>query len=197
MPARFASARLAAAALAAVLAAIPLHGGASAADLYGEGYYPPPDAGPPAEYPYAERGSRDRYDDEDAWVDEDRGPPRDAYADRRPPPDRYAPPPPPPPAYAYRAPAGGYAERYAPGPACVAPARIRARLAGEGWTGFRLVRQRPDLVVLRARRVESGRVFTLRIEPCRGTIVDARPYFLRTFGDYQPSRRWAYWGRPY
>ena len=45
------------------------------------------------------------------------------------------------------------------------------------------------LLVLRARRVESGRVFTLRVDRCSGEIVDARPHHLRAFGAYAPRFR--------
>jgi hypothetical protein len=48
---------------------------------------------------------------------------------------------------------------------------------------------------LSARRVDSGRVFTLRVDRCSGVIVDARPRYLRAFGAYAP-RRWG-WERAY
>jgi hypothetical protein len=66
---------------------------------------------------------------------------------------------------------------------------VRNRLRGEGWVDLRPLDRRDGWALLRARRIDSGRVFTLRIDRCSGEIVDARPHYLRAFGAYAP-RRW-------
>ncbi len=47
-------------------------------------------------------------------------------------------------------------------------------------------RSRGSVGSLKARRVQSGRLFVLDIDKCTGEIVHARPQFLRTFGAYEP-----------
>jgi hypothetical protein len=45
------------------------------------------------------------------------------------------------------------------------------------------------------RRLDTGRVFLLRVDGCSGEILAARPSYLRNFGAYEqrpwPGRRWA------
>jgi hypothetical protein len=71
--------------------------------------------------------------------------------------------------------------------------QIRSRLRGEGWVDLRPLDREGPSTLVRARRVDTGRVFTLRVDRCSGEIVDARPYYLRALGAYVPRR----WERPY
>ncbi len=179
---------------ALVLAASPFSfsRAASAADLYGEDYSEgvPPTDGP--EY----------YDDEDAAPqDYDRGryseaPPPDRYQQpyRRgiePPPgsikDGYPVPMPPPERYSE----SPRRERYA----CLDRWQIKRELRREGWTDLRPLGGDGERVRVRARRIDSGRVFTLRVDRCSGDVLAARPEYLRTFAfrdreDYWPEHRW-------
>jgi hypothetical protein len=164
---------------------------AGAADLYGENYYPPPEAEPYDDPSYAEG---DRYpppathynDDDDAYrpdryVERD-APYRDDYPYRGSTKDggAYIPP-------------SRFADRdYGrPGP-CVSRWQIRSRLHDEGWVNIRPLDRQGETSLLRARRADSGRIFTLRVDRCSGEIVDARPHYLRTFGAYAPRP----WERP-
>jgi hypothetical protein len=176
-----------------------------AADLYGENYYPPQDAEPYDDPRYAEP---DRYPPprapyeqgpaqfDNGYVGPEQG---DRYVDRRGPNggDPYGDAPfrdddpyqgslkdgfgPPPPRFADRS-YGRYGN-------CLPRWQVRNRLRGEGWVDLRPLDRRDGWALLRARRIDSGRVFTLRIDRCSGEIVDARPHYLRAFGAYAP-RRW-------
>jgi hypothetical protein len=170
---------------------------AHAADLYGENYYPPQDAQPYDEPPYAE-GERappprapyehgpaqyddnyDRPDRADRYVERDRpydG--RDDYPYRGSLKDGYVPPPP------------RFADRsYGRNGNCLARWQVRSRLRSEGWVDLQPLERGDDMTLVSARRAESGRVFTLRVDRCSGEIVDARPHYLRAFGAYGPRFR--------
>lgn len=177
---------------------------ASAADLYGEGYGEPP---------YDDNG----YAEESYPYDDEGGPPPPRYRDRygeAPPPDRYPdaydaepqgppagsikdgyPVPMPPPRYSERdiAPAPRHVrpERYA----CLDRHEIRHRLHGDGWTDIHALGGNGGIVRLHARRIDSGRVFRLRVDRCSGEVLAARPHYLRSFGAYRerpwPHRRWS------
>ncbi len=187
------SARLCA---AIAFAAMTFAGGPKslAADLYGENYYPPQDAEPyddpryaegdrypPPRGPYEEGPAQyDRGNDDagpnhgDRYVDRD-GPYRDDYPYRGSLKDGYVPPPP---RYTDRGPA--------PYGNCLARWQVRSRLRGDGWVDLQPLDRNGDTTVLRARRIDSGRVFTLRVDRCSGVVVDARPHFLRAYGAYAP-----------
>jgi len=157
---------------------------ASAADLYGDGYSGAP---PPGDY--------------EDFADEGAPPPE--YDDGAPPPERYAEPydrvpeghagsikdgypvPVPPPRYSEARP-----ERYA----CLDRVEIRRRLRHDGWRDMRPLDRDGPLVDIRARRVESGRAFLLRVDRCSGDVVAARPHYLRAFAPYaRPAWRQGYW----
>ncbi|WBT37429.1 hypothetical protein [Hyphomicrobium sp. DMF-1] len=167
---------------------------ASAADLYGDGYGSEP---PYDERGYAEERDPGPYDDEDL-------PPPGRYSEA-PPPDRYsapydrAPPiepprgsikdgypvPMPPPRYGDVRPG-----RYA----CLERWQIKRQLRRDGWVDLQPVGGDGREVGVRARRVDSGRVFMLRVDRCSGEILAARPHYLRTFAHrdrYWPERRWV------
>jgi hypothetical protein len=159
---------------------------AHAADLYGENYYPPQEAQPYDDPRYADgdrypppRGAyRDDDNDDDRYVERDgKYDGRDDYPYRGSTKDGYAPPP----RFADRA--------YGPDGRCAARWQIRSRLRNEGWVDLQPLDRGGETAFLRARRVESGRVFTLRVDRCTGEIVDARPHYLRAFGAYAP-RPW-------
>lgn len=165
-----------------------------AADLYGENYNPPPDSG---EY----------YDEGPAGACDDRGRcdealPSRRYSDRG--------------AYSYERDDDGYrggsvkdgypvpvsppAPRYREGnyraeASCLPRWQIKRRLREDGWVDLRPIDRDGPIVSVKARRVQSGRMFTLDIDRCTGEIVHARREFLRTFGAYDPPR-W-YDRRPY
>ncbi len=172
---------------AVVISALPLARAVSAADLYGENYAEPP------------------YDDGGQYADE-------GYNDRdAPPPDRYGeapygrgpaeplpgsikdgyPVPMPPPRYSERAP-----ERYVPARperyACLDRWQIRQQLRRDGWVDIRPMGGDGEVVSIRARRFDSGRVFQLRVDRCSGSVLAARPQYLRTFA----YRDWR-WDRGY
>ena len=168
-----------------------------AADLYGENYYPPQDAEPyddqryvegdrypPPRGPYEQGPAQfdNRYvgpEQGDRYVDRD-GPyeGRDDYPYRGSLKDGFVPPPP------------RFADRsYGRDGNCLARWQVRSRLRDEGWVDLQPLDRYRDTTVLRARRAESGRVFTLRVDRCSGTIVDARPHYLRAFGAYAPRFR--------
>jgi hypothetical protein len=152
-----------------------------AADLYGDNYNPPPDNG---EY----------YDEGPAGACDDRGPcdevapsrrtysyeRRDEYEYREGSlKDGYAPPPPEP---RYRE--GNYRAETT----CAPRWQIKRRLRDEGWVDLWPIDREGPVGSLKARRVQSGRLFVLDIDKCTGEIVHARPQFLRTFGAYEPPR---------
>ncbi len=176
-----------------------------AADLYGENYYPPQDAEPYGDQGYAEG---DRYppprgpyeqgpaqfdngyvgpEQGDRYVDRggpDRGDPygdaqyREDYPYRGSLKDGFVPPPP------------RFSDRtYGRDGNCLARWQVRSRLRDEGWVDLQPLDRRGETTVLRARRAESGRVFTLGVDRCSGMIVDARPHYLRAFGAYAPRFR--------
>src|SRR5262245_24130663 len=163
-------------------------GSAGAADLYGDNYYPPQDA------PYYGEGEREyseRYDGSPGRYEDDHD--RDRYSERE---ESYD--------YQYRGstkdggayvPPSRFAYRdYGRSGPCVGRWQIRSRLHDEGWVNIRPLDRQGETALLRARRADSGRVFTLRVDRCSGEVVDARPHFLRTFGAYAP-RPWER-GRP-
>jgi hypothetical protein len=172
---------------------------AVAADLYGEDYSegaPPSDgadyyddesAPPQAGYDdggynrgrYSEAPPPGRYDERyDRVPEPPRGSIKDGYPVPVPPPARYSEPLP-------------RRERYA----CLDRWQIKQGLRREGWVDLRPVGGDGERVRIRARRVDSGRVFMLRVDRCSGEVVAARPEYLRTFAfrernDYWPERRW-------
>jgi hypothetical protein len=164
----------------ALLIAAPSPG--RAADLYGEGYQPPYDEGG-----YAERRYSERDYDEDV-------PPEERYDERYPGPDRPGsikdgyPVPVAPPHYGYRG-----QDRYA----CADKWEVRRHLRNDGWVDFRVFDASGPVVALRARRIDTGRVFLLRVEKCSGEVVNAEPFYLRSFGAYAPRPWERPWHRPH
>ncbi len=180
---------------AGILAALTFTASANAADLYGENYYPPRDDVPYDERyaeraPYPPPGAYDERCDDDACARPDRysydGQPHDEYPGSIK--DGYATPVPPHHRYAERW-DGGYDGR------CIPRWQIRRNLRADGWTDLRPLEREGAIATIRARRHDSGRIFTLRVDRCSGEIVDARPHYLREFGAYSP-RPW-HRGRAY
>jgi hypothetical protein len=177
---------------ASIVAAVAFATSADAADLYGENYRGPRDPAP--------------YDDP-RYADDDRGqPPPGAYAERDPRygdydedrDERYSgrdygeddwqyrgstkdgyPLPVPPPRFAERDDYRSY------GGGCLPRWQIRHRLRAEGWVDVQPLERWGELAKVKARRHDTGRVFTLRVDRCSGEIVDARPHHLRAFGAYE------------
>jgi hypothetical protein len=177
---------------AGIFAVLTFTSAATAADLYGENYNGPPDAYPYDDRRYAERDyppPSGAYQDDD---DYDRGDYRDrgrdeSYEYRGSVKDGY-PVPVPPPRYSDRS--------YGHDGGCVPRWQIRHRLRADGWTELRPIERAGDLATIRARREESGRMFTLKVDRCTGDIVAARPHRLREFGAFEP-RPWYRDSRPY
>jgi len=147
---------------AATVANAPI---ASAADLGGEGYYAPRDS---YDYPPRAQGYGEPYPP--AYV------PRDAPSEY----DEDVPPP----SSSYREPGPAVVDRvgsYAP--TCIPRWQIRNSLHRDGWTDLQPIDRGGGVVTVRARREFSGRVFLLDVDRCSGEIVNARPHFLRPFGD--------------
>ncbi len=57
---------------------------------------------------------------------------------------------------------------------CRMPREIRRNLQQQGWWDFHGLRRAGDDFVVRARR-PNGAVYQLRIEGCRGQVIDAEP----------------------
>lgn len=163
--------------LAAIAIAAATGQQASAADLYGEQYYP----------------GAERYVDEEPYPAAPHAyRPRDLHED---PPirytDRHAP-------YGNSAPGGGHYQDYSPGydrraDACLPRWKVRNQLRRDGWVDLQPIDRNEGVVSLRARREETGRVFLLRVDRCSGEIIHARPHHLRSFGEAPlpyPRRSW-------
>lgn len=187
---------------ALVLAASPFLAGAASADPYGQDY---DDTVYAEEYVYEketyERAAPRRYggaephpqynsykDDPGhlSYKDDPADVPgaiKDGYPVPMPPP-KYADTPPPPP----RALPPKRVDRFA----CLDSYEIERRLAHDGWTHIRAVNTRRGVTHIRARRVDTGRPFSLRVDRCSGELISARPG-PRVFGGYRPwpERRWA------
>ncbi len=178
-------------------ASLPLSYAVSAADLDGEGYAEPPyDDGAYNDRGYNDGGYGDERDAQPGRYSEAPPPGRydEPYDDRGPaePPrgsikDGY-PVPMPPPRYGDRGPPER-AERYA----CLDRWQIKRRLRHDGWAGIWPMGGDGAIVQVRARRIESGRPFLLRVDRCSGEVVAARPEYLRSFAFSErrfPERRW-------
>ena len=70
---------------------------------------------------------------------------------------------------------------------CVPGWRVKQRLIGEGWGGFKLADRGHGIASICATRVQTGRRFVLRIDGCSGRTLSSTPEFLRPM---QP-RRWS------
>lgn len=182
---------------ALALAATPLVSNAVADDLYGDDY-----------------GAS--YGDGQAYADDD-----DAY-DAAPPSSRYSgtnqtqgytsykddpvdaggsikdgyPVPMPPPSYseAPPPPSRPLPPRRVDRVACLESWQIEHRLEDDGWVDIHALSTRRGVTQIRARRVDTGRPYALRIDRCSGELISAHPR-LRVFGDSRrrPWRdhRWA------
>jgi hypothetical protein len=169
---------------------LPFSRAASAADLYGEDYSegaPPSDGldyyadddnntSPQDQYDqgrYSEAPPPDRYEEPYDRGAEPRGSIKDGYPVPVQPPARYSEPQP-------------RHDRYA----CLDRWQIKRELRREGWTDLRPVGDDGQRVGVRARRIDSGRVFVLRVDRCSGEVLAARPEYLRTFAFRDRERYW-------
>lgn len=176
---------------ALVLAASPLLSGAASAEPYGDDY---DDAVYAEEYVY----ESETYD---------RAPPR-RYGNAEPEPrynsykddpvdapgsikDGY-PVPMPPPAYGEAPPPRPLPPKRVDRFACLDSWQVEHRLRDDGWTDIRALHTRQGVTSIRARRIDTGRPFSLRVDRCSGELISARPR-LKVFGAHRhwPERRWA------
>lgn len=187
---------------ALVLAASPLLSGAASADPYGddddevyaEEYVyeketyeraPPRRYGGGEPHPqynsYKDDPDHLSYKDDPADVS---GAIKDGYPVPMPPP-KYGEAPPPPP----RAHPPKRVDRFA----CLDSYQVERRLRHDGWTDIRALHTRRGVTDVNARRIDTGRPFSLRVDRCSGELISARPR-LRVFGGHRhhwPERRWA------
>lgn len=62
---------------------------------------------------------------------------------------------------------------------CLWPHEIRRKLRNRGWYGVKVIRFQPNIFVARATR-PSGLRFRIKVNRCRGRIVNAVPIGYRT-----------------
>lgn len=176
---------------ALVLAATPLHSGSA---LAGDPFFA--DEGAPyndrpyveEEYVYEsetyERTSQPRYQsykDDPADV---KGAIKDGYPVPMGPPTygEAAPPPLPP----------KRVDRFA----CLESWQLEERLRHDGWTDLDARSTRRGVTRINARRDDTGRPFTLRVDRCSGELISARPSY-KVFGEHRPHYRDHRWVRDY
>lgn len=172
---------------ALVLATTPFLSKAGAGEAYGEEYseesytehYDDVEDGVPSRYSGSPHVSYkdDPIDD----VADKGGSIKDGYPVPMPPPDDHAAAPPPPP----RASRPRRVERVA----CLESWEIERRLEHHGWADIRAVATRRGVTRIRARRIDTGRPFLLRVDRCSGDLITARPR-LRAFGGFRHPRPW-------
>ena len=174
---------------ALVLAANPLLSAAHAADPFfadeGAPYNDKPYA---EEYVYeSETYERSRepqyhsYKDDPADV---KGAIKDGYPVPQPPPVYgEAAPPPLPPKRAHRF-------------ACLESWQIEERLSDDGWVDLDARSTRQGVTRINARRDDTGRPFTLRVDRCSGELISARPSY-KVLGEHRPRYRDHRWVRDY
>lgn len=181
-----------------VFAATPLLSRAVAEDLYGDDYgasyeddrayageYDDEDGDRPS-HRYSGANSHPRYN---SYKDD----PVDTGGSIK---DGYPVPMPPPPSYsdAQPAPARPLPPRRVERLACLESWQVERRLAHDGWTDIRALATRHGITRISARRIDTGRPFSLRVDRCSGDLISARPQ-LRMFGGHRhrPWRdhRWA------
>ncbi|HRN83897.1 MAG TPA: hypothetical protein PK857_03680 [Hyphomicrobium sp.] len=174
-------------AAALVLAASPLlSGGAIAGDPFFADEGAPYNDRPYAEeyvYETYERTSRPQYRSyKDDPVDV-KGAIKDGY-----------PVPMPPPAYGEAAPPlpPKRVDRFA----CLESWQIEERLRDDGWTDIDARSTRRGVTRMNARRDDTGRPFTLRVDRCSGDLISARPSY-KVFGEHRPPYRDHRWVRDY
>lgn len=79
---------------------------------------------------------------------------------------------------------------------------VREDLRADGWRDFRIVEPRGNVVLVEARRINSARLFLLRVDRCSGNVITAEPMgrprrvYLRRFDDNDWRWRNGHdWGR--
>lgn len=172
---------------------------AFAADLYGEevyeenSYYDDDRDAPPAQYGEGPAGYSSYKDDPPA------GSIKDGYPVPMPPP-RYSDNPPERVERIERIERVERVPRRSARYACLDRHQVRHRLRADGWADIHPIGGTgPGPVVrIKARRIESGRMFVLRLDRCSGEVLAAQPHYLRSFGGYRERhwhhhhpRRWA------
>lgn len=125
-------------------------------------------------------------------------PPRYSYKDD--PPARTAgsikdgyPVPMPPPAYGESAPPAPRASKPVRRTACLDRWELEERLRDDGWADIYAKITRRGVTRISARRIDTGRPFSLRVDRCSGELISARPR-LWAYGGHRhrpDARRWA------
>lgn len=113
---------------------------------------------------------------------------KDGYPVPMPPPTSYSEAPPPP--------ARPLPPKRVERLACLESWELERRLAHDGWTDIDAVQTRRGVTRIRARRDDTGRPYTLRVDRCSGELISARPSY-RVFGEHRPRVRDHRWVREY
>lgn len=102
----------------------------------------------------------------------------------------------PPPAYGEAAPLRPLPPKRVGRVACLESWQIEHRLRDDGWTDIDARSTRRGVTRIDARRDDTGRPFTLRVDRCSGELISARPSY-KVFGEHRPRYRDHRWVRDY